>query len=127
MAGVDVAVVADTCFLVDSGRGHAGALALQEKFLRDRELVLVPSIVVAEYLAGSRDPTRDLDDLQHATELQPFTVEDATAAGAIARKLIKAGAFPGWNDVFIAGFAANRGHLAVVTRNPKHFPKALGY
>lgn len=122
-----MAVVADTSYLVDSGRGHAGALALQEKLHADGELILVPSVVVAEYLAGSRDPARDLADLERAADLQAFTLDDAAAAGALARKLIKDGTFPGWSDVFIAGFAANRGNLAVATRDPRHFQKALTY
>jgi predicted nucleic acid-binding protein len=122
-----MAVVADTTCLVDAARGHKGALSLLDRFAEEGELVLVPSIVIAEYLAGSRDAASDLANLGAAADLQPFTIEDAASAGAMARRALKDGAFPGWMDVLIAGFALNRGDLAVVTRNPKHFPKSLGY
>lgn len=109
-----MAVVADTS-------------ALQDRLADENELILVPSIVVAEYLAGSRDAMRDLADLAAAADLQPFTVGDAAEASALARRAIKKGSFPWWMDVLITGFASNRGDLAVVTRNPKHFPKSVAY
>lgn len=117
-----MAVVADTSFLIDLGRGNVGALDLLDRFREDHELVLVPSMVVAEYLAGSKDPDGDLDKLRNATELLPFTIPDAVEAGRLARETFDEGRFPGWMDALIAGFAARGGGLPIVTGNPRHFP-----
>lgn len=102
---------------------------LLDRLVRDGEAALIPSVVVAEYLTGSRRPKRDLAALQEAATLQDFRVDDAGAAAEIARRTFLRGDFPGWVDVLVAGFARARGDLRVVTRNVKHFPesKALGY
>lgn len=122
-------VVLESSFLSDIRRGHAGAVDLLERLVRDGEAALVPSVVVAEYLAGSRDPEADLATLDRAAALEDFRVGDAQAAAALARGLFLRGRFPGWIDTLVAGFAKARGDLRVVTRNARHFPESqtLGY
>lgn len=115
-------VVLDTTFLVDLGRESEDAQRLLEELSGRREQLLVPTVVTAEYLGGSRDPEHDLARLQDATEILSFTVEDAVAAGWVGAETLAHGTFPGWTDCFIAGVARNRGNLAVVTANPRHFP-----
>ena len=67
-------VVLDSSFLSDIRRGHAGAVDLLERLARDGEGALVPTGVVAEYLAGSRDPGTDLATLDRAAILDDFRV-----------------------------------------------------
>lgn len=122
-----MAIVADTAWLIDVARGDAAAIALLDRLANEQELVLVPTVVLAEYLAGSRDAARDLADIQAAANVQPFTVEDAVVAGEFGRRSLREGSFPGWMDLLVAAFAHNRGDLAVVTRNRKHFAKTLDY
>jgi len=119
-----VTVVLDSSFLSDIRRGHAGAVDLLERLVQDGEGALVPSVVVAEYLAGSRDPQADLATLDRAAILDDFRMSDARAAAALARRLFLRGIFPGWIDAFVAGFAKARGDLRVVTRNVRHFPES---
>lgn len=117
-------VVLDSSFLSDVRRGHEGAVNLLERLARDGEGALIPSVVVAEYLAGSRDPQADLATLDRAAILDDFRVSDAQVAAALARRLFLRGIFPGWIDAFVAGFAKARGDLRVVTKNVRHFPES---
>lgn len=117
-------VVLDSSFLSDIRRGHSGAVELLERLIRDGEGALVPSVVAAEYLAGSRNPEADLDTLDRAAILDDFRMSDAQAAAAIARRLFLRGKFPGWIDAFVAGFAKARGDLRVITKNVRHFPES---
>lgn len=121
-----MSLVVDTSFLVDVARGDAGANALLTELEQARELLLIPTVVVAEYLAGSRDPAADLDELERAGDIVALTVEDARAAGEIAREALAAGRFPAgrfpaWSDALIAGVARARSASLVVTSNPRHF------
>ncbi len=117
-------VVLDSSFLSDVRRGDQGALDLLERLERDGEAALVPSVVVAEYLAGSRDPASDLTTLDRAAVLDDFRVNDARAAATLSRQMFLQGAFPGWIDALVAGFAKARGDLRVVTKNVRHFPES---
>ncbi len=81
-------------------------------------------MVVAEYLAGSRDPEADLAALDRAAALEDLRVEDASVAGTLARRMLRGGRFPGWIDVLVAGFAKAREDLTVVTKNVRHFPES---
>lgn len=114
-------VVLDSSFLSDVRRGDVGAVALLQRLVQDGEGALIPSVVVAEYLAGSRDPAADLAALDRAATLDDFRVGDSQAAAAIARRLFLEGRFPGWIDTFVAGFAKSRGDLRIVTKNIRHF------
>lgn len=116
-----MAVVADTSFLIDLGRGDVAALDLLDRFAQEGQLVVIPTPVVAEYLAGARDPDLDLERLERAGEILPLTIQDAQEAGRVARAAFEAGRFPGWMDALIAGFASRRGDLPVVTANSAHF------
>ena len=84
----------------------------------------MPSVVVAECLAGSRDPERDLATLDRAALLDDLRVGDAREAGVLARRMFLRGTFPGWIDVLVAGFAKAHGDLSLVTRNVRHFPES---
>ena len=117
-------VVLDSSFLSDVRQGHDGAVELLERLVRDGEGALVPSVVVAEYLAGSSDPRADLATLDRAAVLDDFRVSDAQVAAALARQLFLRGTFHGWIDAFVAGFAKARGDLRVVTKNARHFPES---
>lgn len=117
-------VVLDSSFLSDVRRGDARAVGLLDRLVRDQEGALVPSVVVAEYLAGSREPDADLATLNRAAILDDFRVSDARAAADIARRLFLRGRFPGWIDTSVAGFAKARGDLRIVTRNVRHFPES---
>lgn len=116
-----VAVVTDACFLIDLDRAHRGAVAAFDGLLAEGEAFVIPSVVVGEVLTGAEDPRRTLERLERAGTVSDFTKEDALEAGRLARAAMRGGRFPGWNDALVAGFAARRG-LAVVTRNPRHFP-----
>ena len=122
-------VVLDTSFLIDVSRKVPAAVRALERFGNEGEHLLVPTVVAAEYLTGSRDTARDLEYLEEGTEILSFTIEDALAAAAIAQETLADGTFPGWTDCFIAGFAKSRGDLEVTTANPRHFPRSrtLGY
>ena len=124
-----MSVVLDNSFLSDVRRGDEGAHRLLERFIRDGEAAIVPSVVVAEYLAGSRDPEADFATLDRSAVLEDLRVGDARVAAALARKMFERGRFPGWIDALVAGFAKARGDLPVVTKNVRHFPenRTLGY
>lgn len=115
-------VVLDTTFLVDLEREVAGARDLFEEFVERGERFVVPTVVAAEYLGGSRDPEADRERLEASVSVLDFTLDDALAAAAVGRETLARGDFPGWTDALIAGFARNRGDLPVVTANPEHFP-----
>ncbi len=117
-------VVLDASFLSDVRRGDGGAQRLLDRLVNDGEAALVPSVVVAEYLAGSRDPEADLAALDRAATLEDVRVGDAPGAAALARRMFRQGRFPGWIDVLVAGFAKARGDLPVVTKNVRHFPES---
>ena len=116
--------VLDSSFLSDVRRGDDGAQRLLEQLVAEGEATLVPSIVVAEYLAGSRDPDADLATLERAVALEDLRVGDAREGASLARRMFEAGRFPGWIDVLVAGFAKARGDLSVVTKNVRHFPES---
>lgn len=116
-------VVLDSTFLADVRNGDPGALRLLAELTAEDEAAVVPSVVVAEYLAGSRDPDGDLATLERAAALEDLRVGDAREAAALARRTFEAGRFPGWIDVLVAGFAKARGNLPIVTRNARHFPE----
>lgn len=117
-------IVLDSSFLSDVRRGDDGAQRLLEQLVAEGEAALVPSIVVAEYLAGSRDPDADLATLERAVALEDLRVGDAREGASLARRMFEAGRFPGWIDVLVAGFAKTRGDLSVVTKNVRHFPES---
>ncbi len=117
-------VVLDSSFLADVRRGDEDAQRLLEQLLAEGEVALVPSVVVAEYLAGSRNPDGDLATLERAAALEDLRVGDAREGASLARRLFEAGRFPGWIDVLVAGFAKARGDLSVVTKNVRHFPES---
>ena len=119
-----MSVVLDSAFLSDVRRGHEGANGLLDRLVREGEVALVPSVVVAEYLAGSRDPEADLVALDRATVLEDLRVGDARVAADLARRMFDGGRFPGWIDALVAGFAKSRGNLSIVTKNVRHFPES---
>ena len=115
-------VVLDSSFLADVRRVDEGAQRLLERLVRDGEAALVPSIVVAEYLAGSSDPEADFATLDQAAMLEDLRIGDARVAAALARAMFRRGRFPRWIDVLVAGFAKARGDLPIVAKNIRHFP-----
>jgi predicted nucleic acid-binding protein len=119
-----VSVVLDSAFLSDVRRGHEGANGLLDRLVQEGEAALVPSVVVAEYLAGSRDPEADLRALDRAAVLEDVRVGDARVAADLARRMFDRGRFPGWIDALVAGFAMTRGNLPIVTKNVRHFPES---
>lgn len=116
-----MAVVLDTAFLVDYARGDPGAHAMLDRLVDEGETLLVSTLVLAEYLAGTTAQRAHV--LGDAVEILPFTEGDALAAGALAKDALKEGSFPGWHDTMIAGFARHRGARGIVTRNARHFPR----
>ena len=122
-------VVIDSAFLADVRSGAPKAIRLLDQLIADRETAIVPSVVAAEYLTGSRDPDADVAALEAAAVLLDYQLDDAQAASDIARRAFLQGRFPGWMDVMIGGFAKARGDLRIVTRNARHFPDnpTLGY
>ncbi len=119
-----MSVVLDSSFLSDVRGGHKGANGLLDQLVREGEAALVPSVVVAEYLAGSRNPEADLVALDRATVLEDLRVGDARVAADLARRMFERGRFPGWIDALVAGFAKARGDLPIVTKNVRHFPES---
>jgi predicted nucleic acid-binding protein/predicted CopG family antitoxin len=120
--GDQVAVVADTSFLVVVAEGDEEARRTVRDLAEAGEFVLIPSVVAAEYLTGSTRPDAALDRLRAAGDLADFTVPDARAAAEVARRSLEDGSFPGWTDALIAGFARNRGDVPVLTADPDGFP-----
>lgn len=59
-----MAFVADTSFLVDVNREVPEALDALDAAAADGELLILPTVVVAEYVAGSTDPSRALEVLR---------------------------------------------------------------
>lgn len=112
-------MIVDTCFLIDLQRRRPAA----QKQLRRLAgaTLLVPPIVVVEYLAGLDDQEAQLDALRAAVRFIDFTAEDAAIAARLARRGRIDGTFPGWNDVCIAASAV-RHQMPILTRNPRHFP-----
>jgi len=119
-----VTVVFDSSFLADVRTGDGGALRLLAELVAEGEVAIVPTVVVAEYLTGSRDPDGDLATLDQAAAIEDLRVGDAREGAALARRMFGAGRFPGWIDVLVAGFAKARGNLPIVTRNVRHFPES---
>jgi predicted nucleic acid-binding protein len=117
-------VVLDTSFLSDLRKGNEEAHRLLERMIAEGEVALVPSVVVVEYLAGSRDPEMDFTTLDRAATLEDLTIRDAREGARLARRLFDRGRFPGWIDALVAGFAKARGDLPVVTRNDRHFSES---
>jgi len=117
-------VVLDSSFLADVRRGDERANRLLEQLVTEGEVALVPSVVVSEYLTGSRDPDADFATLDRAVSLEDVRVRDAREAAALARRMFEEGRFPGWIDALVAGFAKARGNLSVVTKNVRHFPES---
>lgn len=122
-----MAYVTDTSFLVDIQKARAGARRLQAELESEGAVLFIPTVVLAEYLAGSLDPNADLAAIEAAGEIVDLTRDDARAAASIARDALARGEFPGWTDCVIAGVARNRGDVEVLTANPKHFPRARTY
>ena len=116
-----MALVADTTFLVDYERGDPRTDDVLARLAEDGEGLLVPTIVLAEFSAGTMS-TAPRELLSRAGEVVDFTANDAIAAGAIASQMLRDGRFKGWSDVMIAGVAKSRGDLVILTRNPKDFP-----
>ena len=119
-----MSVVLDSSFLADLRRGDSDAHRLLEALVAEGESTVIPSVVVAEYLAGSRNPDADLAALDQAAALEDLRVGDAREGAALARRTFEAGRFPGWIDVLVAGFAKARGDLPIVTKNARHFPES---
>lgn len=117
-----MAVVVDTSFLVDVADQDEAARDLADRFSAAHELLIIPTVVVAEYLTGSSNPEEDLDKLRGAGDIVELVTADARKAAQLARRTLEEGVFPGWSDVLIAGVAANRGDLPIVTGNADHFP-----
>lgn len=115
-------MILDTTFLIDLGRGHAGARQRFDAMVANGETLVVPAVALVEYLAGFEDDAATLDSLSSACRLLDFTVDDARRASRIVRRGFETGRFPGWNDAFI-GASARRLGMSVVTRNPRHFPE----
>ena len=122
-----MAYVVDTSFLIDVEKGHPGAKRLKAALEDEEALLFIPTVVMAEYLAGSIDALADLAALEAAGEIVDLTREDALAAAGIARDALARGELPGWTDCLIAGVARNRGDVEVLTANPRHFPRARTY
>jgi predicted nucleic acid-binding protein len=120
-----MSVVLDTTFLVDLTRGEPAAHAALDELLSSGETLLVPSIVLVEYLAGSSRRDAAAERVRGAADVLPFTEEDALEAARLAAEAFREGRFPGWTDVMIGGFALNRGASAILTRNARHFPEGL--
>ncbi|MHB8585408.1 MAG: type II toxin-antitoxin system VapC family toxin [Thermoplasmatota archaeon] len=124
-AKTDVMVVPfllDTSFLIDLARKNREAVHLLRKRTDNRESLYIPTIVVSEFLAGSKVARKDVERLIEAATILDFSVADAEESGQVARAAMKTGNFPGWNDCHIAGVAKSRGGLTIVTANPAHFP-----
>lgn len=117
-------VVVDTSFLIDFERGDPRTDDLFERFGDNAETLLIPAIVLTEYVAGARNPDEARETLERAGEVLPFSADDAMAAAELATRMMRKGVFPGWVDVMIAGVAKARGDIAVLTRNPKRFPES---
>lgn len=117
-------VVLDSSFLSDLRKGDERARRLVEQLIAEGETALVPSVVVAEYLTGSRDPEADFAELDQAATLEDLRIHDAREAALLARRMFDRGRFPGWIDTLVAGFAKARGDLAVVTKNVRHFSES---
>jgi predicted nucleic acid-binding protein len=117
-------VVLDSSFLADIRRGDEGAQSLLGELVAEGEAAIVPSVVVAEYLAGSRDPDEDFATLERAVALEDLRVADSREGASLARRMFEAGRFPGWIDTLVAGFAKVRGDLPIITRNVRHFPES---
>ena len=117
-------VVLDSSFLADVRRGDDGAQRLLEELVAEGEAAIVPSVVVAEYMAGSRDSDGDFATLDRSAALEDLRIGDAREGAPLARRLFESGRFPGWIDVLVAGFAKARGDLPIITKNVRHFPES---
>lgn len=117
-------LVVDTSFLIDFERGDPRTDDLFERLGDNAETLLIPSIVLAEYVAGARNPEEAREALERAGEVLPFTTEDAMATAELAGRMFRKGVFPGWVDAMVAGVAKARGDVAILTRNPRHFPES---
>jgi predicted nucleic acid-binding protein len=120
-----VALVLDTCFLVDLERKRFDAI----DFLKNAdpsELLCVTTVSVGE-LASGYDP-QALPQL--IASLAPFeilylTIEAALCFGRTYRRLKQGGNLIGSNDLWIASIALAAG-FPVVTRNVSEFARVPG-
>lgn len=119
-----MAVVLDASFLVDLRVRAPGAERRLRALVAEGEAMFVPTPVLTELLTGSSDPEEELGRLRSSAQIAEFGVDDAVQAARIARRMRKRGEFPGGVDAMVAGFAATRGDLPIVTANPRHFPES---
>jgi tRNA(fMet)-specific endonuclease VapC len=123
-------VALDTTFLIDlqhdrRARAKArGALAYL-RANRNTELLL-PAVVLGEYLEGFEDPTGEAArSLVAPLRVLGVTADVATRYAENARSLRAAGRLIGANDLWIACTALAAG-VAILTRNAAHFGRVAG-
>lgn len=123
-------LVLDTTFLIDlqndrRGRGEKrGALA----FLREHQEVelLLPVVVLGEYLEGFEDPDGDeAKALPSVLTILEVTDDVARLYAKVTRHLRRKGQLIGTNDLWI-GCIARAAELPIVTRNTKDFHRIPG-
>lgn len=116
-----MAVILDTSFLIDVERKDPGALRVLKTLAALPEPLLVPTIVLAQFLVGAKDKEQALERITRHAEIIDLDIADALATSDLARELNRKGIFPGWSDTLIGGSAKARGNIPVVTRNLKGF------
>lgn len=117
-----MAVILDTSFLVDLEHERPAAVDAWRRLVESRETMFLPSPALAEYLARLANPDKGAEYLRGATQGLVFGEAEALAAAALARRAFKDGRFPGWNDIFIAACAKEKGDLEILSSNADDFP-----
>lgn len=115
--------VVDTNVLILASAGDEASLAALRRAAEDGPLIL-PAIVVSEYLAGVQDPAKVLRDLHRSFAVAVPDDAFLLRTAALRAGLRGATPRPKWNDIQVAAVALEAGTY-VVTRTVGDF-KRLG-
>ncbi len=118
--------IADTSFLIDLGNGKPTAVDLARKMQGNGEGIIVTSISLFEFAAGSPAGIEEKrKKFLEAFDLMEFKREHAEKGGEIYGSLKRQGKDIGAIDSEIAGVALAE-KQALITSNAKHFERVPG-
>lgn len=105
--------VVDATFPIDLQHHDPSALGLARAFEDRAEPLYIPSVTAVEVALGSPDPEVAWADLRDNFTVVSFTDDLAEESVPLARRLRRAGRWPGWPDFIVAATALAYGETLV--------------